>query len=182
MDKGYKIRDQNGLYFVTFAVVEWVDVFTRKEYADIVVESLIFCQKIKGLEIYSWCLMSNHLHLIVAAKEGYYLSDILRDFKKYTAKEILSAIDQNQSESRRNWMLWIFKQAGIKNTRNSSFQFWRQSNQPKELLTNRFKDQKLEYIHNNPVESGIVKCPQDYVYSSAINYSGEQGLIDVILL
>ncbi|MCX2744392.1 transposase [Mangrovivirga sp. M17] len=182
MDKGYKIRDQNGLYFVTFAVVEWVDVFTRRNYAEIVVDSLIFCQKNKGLEIYAWCLMSNHLHLIVAAKKGFNLSDILRDFKKYTAKEIISAINNNHSESRRNWMLWIFKQAGSKNNKNNSFQFWRQNNQPKELITNQFKDQKLDYIHNNPVESGLVKRPEDYVYSSASNYSGEQGLIDIILL
>jgi len=61
---GYKIIDQGGLYYVTFAVVSWVDVFTRKEYSDILIESLRYCQQEKGLVIYGWCIMSNHVHLI----------------------------------------------------------------------------------------------------------------------
>ena len=82
---GYKIRDQHGIYFLTFAVVEWVDVFTRKEYADIVIESLRYCIQHKGLKLYAWCIMSNHVHLIVSAEQGN-LSDVLRDFKKFTSK------------------------------------------------------------------------------------------------
>lgn len=81
---GYKIRDQQGIYFITFAVVEWIDVFTRKEYADIVIESLRFCIQHKGLRLYAWCIMSNHVHLIVSTEKGN-LSDVLRDFKKFPA-------------------------------------------------------------------------------------------------
>ncbi|SFS83464.1 transposase [Sphingobacterium wenxiniae] len=81
---GYAIRDQEGIHFITFAVVQWVDVFTRKEYTDIIIESLRYCQKNKGLKIYAWCIMSNHVHLIVSTHSPYHLSDILRDFKKYT--------------------------------------------------------------------------------------------------
>jgi REP element-mobilizing transposase RayT len=84
MAEGYKIRDQEACYFITFAIVEWVDVFTRCEYSDIVLESLRYCQKEKGLLIHAWCIMSNHLHLIVSVKEGGNLSDVLRDFKKFT--------------------------------------------------------------------------------------------------
>jgi len=83
---GYKIRDKEGIHFVTFAVVEWVDVFTRKEYRDILLDSLSHCQQEKGLLLHSWCLMSNHVHLVVSAKE-HNISDILRDFKKYTGKK-----------------------------------------------------------------------------------------------
>lgn len=93
------------MYFITFAVVEWVDVFTRKEYPNLVVESLQYCQKEKGLIIYTWCLLSNHLHLIISDQEGFTLSDILRDFKKFTSSSILKAIENNAQESRRNWML-----------------------------------------------------------------------------
>jgi len=93
--KGYKIRDQQAIHFITFAVVEWVDVFIRKEYRDIIIESLKYCQDKKGLNIYSWCLMSNHLHLIVSVKEGLSLSSVLRDFKKYTSNQIVQAIEQN---------------------------------------------------------------------------------------
>ncbi len=112
MDKGYKIRNNDGIYFLTFTIVEWVDVFTRNDYSDIIVESLKYCQQHKGLIIYSWCIMSNHVHLIVASKEGFNLSDTIRDFKKFTSKEILSSIEKNKRESRKKWMLRIFRSAG----------------------------------------------------------------------
>lgn len=179
MDKGYKIRNPNGIYFLTFAVVEWVDVFTRKEYADMVIESLKYCQQEKGLILYGYCLMHNHLHLIASSADEANLSDILRDFKKFTSKQIIKAIEENPKESRKNWMLWVFKNAGANNSKNKNYQFWRQDNQPKELETNAFKDQKLGYIHNNPVEAGIVLAPEHYVYSSAVNYAGGEGLLKV---
>ena len=79
-DGGYKIRNQAAIHFITFAVVEWVDVFTRRDYCDIVLDSIRFCQKEKGLLVHCWCIMSNHLHLIISAKNEN-LSDVLRDFK-----------------------------------------------------------------------------------------------------
>jgi REP element-mobilizing transposase RayT len=97
---GYKIRNQKEMHFVSFAVVGWVDVFTRKEYKDIVVENLKFCQKEKGLLLHGWCIMSNHVHLITSAKNEN-LSDILRDFKKFTSKQIFAAITKNETESRK---------------------------------------------------------------------------------
>ncbi len=181
MSKGYKIQNQSGIHFITFAVVEWVDVFTRKQYADIVVESLQYCQQKKGLVVYAWCLMSNHIHLIISAKDNN-LSAVLRDFKKYTASQILKAIEENNQESRKNWMLWIFESAGSKNSNNTKYQFWRQNNHPKELETNEFTDQKLDYIHKNPVEAGLVESPDEYNYSSAKNYAGRLGLLKVELL
>ncbi|MDI9363574.1 MAG: transposase [Flavobacterium sp.] len=95
---GYKIRDKEGVHFVTFAVVEWVDVFTRKDYRDVLLDSLRHCQQEKGLVLHSWCLMSNHVHLVVSAKE-HNTSDILRDFKKYTGKQIIKAIAEHPAES-----------------------------------------------------------------------------------
>jgi putative transposase len=166
---GYKIRDKEAIHFITFAVVEWVDVFTRQVYRNIIVESLRYCQQQKGLRLHAWCLMSNHLHLLLSAKEAN-LSDILRDFKKFTAKQIIVAIQKNEHESRKEWMLRIFKQQGEANSRNSSYQFWRQENHPKECYSPSFTVQKLLYIHNNPVEAGIVAKPEDYLYSSASAY------------
>ena len=99
-DGGYKIRNQAAIHFITFDVSEWVDVFTRKEYRDIVLESIRFCQKEKGLLLHSWCIMSNHLHLIISAKNEN-LSDVLRDFKKFTSKQVISAIENNSKESRK---------------------------------------------------------------------------------
>ena len=106
---GYKIRDKEGIHFVTFAVTEWVDVFTRREYREIVLDSIKHCQKEKGLILYAWCLMSNHVHLVVSAKNSD-TSDILRDFKKFTSKQIIKAIEEHPGESRKDWMLKIFKQ------------------------------------------------------------------------
>ena len=123
---GYKIRNQAAIHFITFAVVEWVDVFTRKEYCDIVLESIRHCQNERGLLVHAWCIMSNHLHLVISAK-NHNLSDILRDFKKFTSKQIITAIGANQHESRRDWMLRIFREEGLKNSRNTNYQFWRQS-------------------------------------------------------
>jgi putative transposase len=168
-DGGYKIRDKEGIHFVTFAVTEWVDVFTRREYRDIVLDSIRHCQKEKGLILYAWCIMSNHAHLVVSAKNND-TSDILRDFKKFTSKQIIKAIEEHPGESRKEWMLKIFKQAGEQNSRNTYYQFWRQDNQPKELYSDHFTKQKIEYIHNNPVEAGIVDKAEEYLYSSARDY------------
>jgi len=166
---GFKIRNREGIHFLTFAVVEWVDVFTRKEYTDILIESLKHCQKERGLLIYSWCIMTNHVHLVVSAKQND-ISEIVRDFKKFTSKAIINSIAEHPGESRKAWMLEIFKKAGEVNSRNSNFQFWRQDSQPKELFGVEFTNQKLEYIHNNPVEAGIVDKAEEYRYSSARDY------------
>jgi REP element-mobilizing transposase RayT len=180
-DGGYEIRNRKEIHFVTFSVVEWVDVFTRKEYRDIVIDSLKFCQKEKGLLLHGWCLMSNHVHLIASAKNEN-LSDILRDFKKFTSKKIIAAIDKSETESRKDWMLAIFKGQAAKNSHNVSYQFWRQDNQPKELYSPGFTVQKLNYIHNNPVEAGLVEKAEDYVYSSARDYmhGGHCGLLQLL--
>jgi hypothetical protein len=114
--------------------------------------------------------------------EGLVLSGIVRDFKKFTSSTIVKAISENRIESRKNWMLWIFKKAGEKNSNNKNFQFWRQDNHPEELISNKFKDQKLDYIHNNPVEAGFVDNPEDYRYSSARDYTGGKGILEVAFL
>ncbi len=113
--------------------------------------------------------MSNHIHLVISGKNNN-LSDILRDLKKYTSKNILNAIIKNDIESRKEWMINIFKRNGINNYKNKEYQFWRQNNQPKELFREKFIQQKLDYIHNNPVETGLVEKPEDYLLSSARNY------------
>ena len=168
---GYKIRNQAAIHFITFAVVEWVDVFTRKEYRDIVLESIKHCQVERGLWLHCWCIMSNHLHLIASAR-NHDLSDILRDFKKFTSKQIITAIENSKHESRRDWMLPTFRKGGEANSRNKNYQFWRQDNHPKECYSSAFTVQKINYIHNNPVEAGIVDKPEEYCYSSARDYFG----------
>ena len=179
MGTAYKFRNPEGIYFVSCAVVDWVDVFTRRMYRDAILESLRYCQEKKGLTLYAWCIMSNHLHLIIASKTGYRLSSTFRDFKKFTANQILKLIEQEYSESRKEWMLQLFRQAGQANSNNRHYQFWRQDNHPVEVQSNKFMDQKLEYVHLNPVQAGIVESPEEYLYSSARDYAGKKGLLDI---
>ena len=106
----YIIGDQHGYYFVTFTVVEWIDIFTRPIYRDILVASLNYCIKHKGLVVYGWVIMSNHIHLIISTKTYQEnISEIIRDFKKFTSGEIVWAISSDR-ESRREWMLSLMSQ------------------------------------------------------------------------
>ena len=174
--------ESNSIYFLTMTVVDWVDIFTREDYRHIIIDSLKYCQKEKGLEIYSWCLMTNHMHLIAASKENGQntLSDILRDFKKYTSKSIVEKIKEIP-ESRRKWLLDRFEFAGRYNKKIEFYKFWQDGNEPKEVYSEEFLQQKIAYIHQNPVRAGWVNEMQHYKYSSAIDYAGEKGIIDVIL-
>jgi putative transposase len=181
MSSRYAIKDQNAAYYLTITIVGWVDIFTRKPYRDSVVESLKYCQKEKGLELYGFVIMSNHIHLIARASDGYALSDILRDLKKYTPKQIINTI-QNEPESRREWMPGIFGHAGKSNSNNKDYQVWKQDNHAVELYSNSFITEKLDYLHNNPVRAGIVEKPEDYLYSSARNYAELEGLLEIVRL
>ena len=179
----YKITDQYAMYFLTWTTVGWVDIFTRKECAQLIVDSLRYCQESKGLILYAWVLMSNHLHLLASAKkESSGLSGITRDFKRHTAKQILKWI-KDDKESRRSWMDVVFKYYGKYNSNNEVFQVWQQYSHPKICYSPSFTMQKLDYIHWNPVEAGIVDKPEDYRYSSARNYLlRNDALLDVKLL
>ena len=179
----YKIQDQQGTYFVTFTVVGWLDIFVRKEYKDIIVNSLNYCIKEKGLLVYAWCLMTSHIHLIISCQEGFNLSAIIRDFKKYTAKNIINAIKEIP-ESRREWVVWYFEREGKKDARISKYKLWKPDNHAIQLYANETNiiQQKLDYIHENPVKEAIVAYSYDYIYSSAQDYSGKKGLVYIELM
>ncbi|MBC7912698.1 MAG: transposase [Pyrinomonadaceae bacterium] len=179
----YRFGDNTKPHFITFSVVNWIDVFTRESYKEILVESLDFCITEKGLILHAWIIMSNHVHLIVSAKEGFELAAIIRDFKKFTSRKIIESIESNAQESRKEWMIWMFKRAGAANSNNKVYQFWRQDNHPIELSTNEMIDQRLTYLHENPVRAGIVNFASHYKYSSAVDYYEEKaGLLKVELL
>lgn len=171
------------VYFVTMTVVDWVDVFTRPIYKHCVLESLVYCQKHKGLDIYSWVLMSNHLHMLVGLSgEDGSLSDVLRDFKKFTSKKLVELIANNNQESRKDWMLDRFYFAGKNDKKIKNHKFWQDGSYVEDVYSFDFFKQKLEYIHNNPVVLEIVEKPEDYLYSSARNYAGRVGVLDVLIV
>ncbi|MEM8525343.1 MAG: transposase [Bacteroidota bacterium] len=179
MSTRYKIHDQNALYFLTLTTVGWIDVFTRKECRDILLESLRYCQKHKGLVLNAYVIMSNHVHLIASAQEPHELSNILRDFKKYTAKQIKRHIEQSPKESRREWLLQLLQWYAKRTAGKKEFTLWQADNHPIELYSPTVIEQKLAYLHNNPVEAGWVERPEHYLYSSASNYYLGQGLLEV---
>lgn len=179
MSRKYKFHDSNKLYFVSFAVVYWIDLFIREEYKKIVLDSWKYCIKNKGMELYGWCIMSSHVHMIIGTN-GEKLENIMRDMKRHTSVQLREAIAKHPTESRREWLQWMMERAGRKNGNNANFQLWRQDNQPIELDSLKKQHDSLDYIHNNPVEAGIVEKAEDYLYSSARNYLGMEGKIEII--
>lgn len=178
----YKIHDQKDFYHVTFTVIDWIDVFIRDEYREIVIDSIKYCQKEKGLLVAAWVIMSSHIHMIIGTKDKN-IESIIRDLKSFTAKQIRKAIEEAKYESRKEWMLQRFYRAGRNNANNKDFQFWIQNNHPIQLSNSEMLRQRLNYIHYNPVKAGLVYEPEHWKYSSAHDYAGgTQGLIHLIML
>jgi putative transposase len=174
----YYIRNQHAVHFLTFTVVEWIDVFTKASYKIEIANSLEYCRSFKGLNLYAFCLMSNHIHLIVQTHEPFLLTDFIRDFKKFTAKAIIKKINE-EPESRRSWMINQFRDAGKFDKRITTFKFWQEGYHSIQLETNEMIEQKLNYIHQNPVRALTVEHAEDYLYSSARNYAGMDGTIGI---
>lgn len=193
MSSKYKFRNPDGCYFVTFAVVGWVDLFTRNMYKDILIESRKYCQQNKGLLIHAYVIMTNHVHMIISRNTDVLLEEIMRDMKKFTSVKIIAAI-KSEPESRREClpagqagMLDIFKEAGASNSNNTLYQLWQQDNHPIECDTSEILQQKMEYlpgrqagVHENPVRAGFVEKAEDWIYSSAGDYyANRKGLIEL---
>jgi REP element-mobilizing transposase RayT len=182
MSRSHKFHNPQGLYFVSFAVTDWIDVFTKRNYVDIVLECLRFCQEKKGMEIFAWVVMSNHVHLVFRSVEGQKPELLLGDFKRFTSKKLVEAIKENPNESRKEWMLEQFALAAENSSNVKHHQFWRHDNKPIELWSNAVIDEKIDYIHNNPVNAGIVEQPEHYLLSSASDYAGSKGLLENVIV
>jgi len=170
------------LHFVTFTVIEWIDAFIRDEYRQVVVNSIKFCQQNKGLEVYGYVIMPSHVHMIIGRNKEANLEEIVRDMKSFTSSTIRKMINNSKEvgESRKEWMMKMLQDAGRRNSNNRDFQFWQQHNRPIELWTLDVFNQKLEYIHNNPVQAGFVDEPDSWLYSSARNYSKKRSYIEIL--
>ncbi len=178
MSRNYKFRNPNGIYFVSFATVYWIDVFTRQTYLAVLADSIVYCRKEKGMELFAYCFMPSHVHLIVRSAHGD-LSGLIRDFKRHTSKKVVKQIASNPQESRKEWLLQMFEQAGKEKGNISNYQFWQHHNKPIELWSANVIKQKLDYIHQNPVQSGFVTKPEDWKYSSARNFGGDCSVLEI---
>lgn len=150
----------------------WLDkCIYASVYCDEIIANLNYCIENKGLRIYAFVIMPSHIHLIAKVENEGNLSDVLRDFKSHTSKKIISMIEESESESRKKWLLYMFEFFGKKQIHNKKYQFRQQNNHAFDLFSNKFIDQKVDYIHNNPVEARIVTEPFYYVYSSANEFT-----------
>ncbi len=179
MSTVYRFAASDVPHFITMTLVEWVDLFSRKCYKDIVIESFKYCIANKGLKIHAYIIMTNHIHAIVSSGPEKDLSVIIRDFKRFTARELYEALCSNGMESRKNWLKWIFDSQGSRSSSNKNMKIWKHENHPVPLDMNNMMDQKLDYIHDNPVRAGICYQGEDYIYSSAGFYAGRESLLEI---
>ncbi|MCC8359857.1 REP-associated tyrosine transposase [Salinimicrobium sediminilitoris] len=180
MKAGYIIKDQSRPHFLTATVVDWVDIFSRQIYRDCILDSLTYCVQNKGMVVYGYVIMTNHIHLIIKSEKGE-LSNLLRDFKKFTATKILEHL-QNCGESRREWILERLALTTLTHSRNKNYQVWKYGNHPEEIYSSKFLWSKLDYIHLNPVRAGFVSRASHYTYSSASNYVNGKGIFEHVTL
>ncbi len=166
MSERRKANVSGAVYFITLTVVDWVDVFTRRELAEKILVNIRYCQQHKALEVFAYVIMPSHLHLIVR-REGGLLSEWLRDFKSFTAKRVLHLIETHPGESRSEWLMEHSSRRGQAASQNREFAFWKKDSHPIELYTSAVVAQKINYIHMNPVEAGLVSEPDHYRLSSA---------------
>ncbi|MPL95770.1 hypothetical protein SDC9_41942 [bioreactor metagenome] len=160
-------------------LVNWVELFGAEKYRNIVIDGLKFCQENKGLRIFVWVIMPSHIHLVADSLNGN-LSKTIGEFKRHTSKTIYDEL-KRETEFDSTEFLTLFRDFSTLHSRNNDYQVWIQDNHPVELFSSKFIDQKIDYIHNNPVKAGYVEKTEDYLYSSARNYADMPELIDVEL-
>jgi len=167
--------NENEPHFITLTVIEWINIFTKKRYFDSIINSLKFCQNKKGLQIYEFVLMTNHLHMIIQVKKPNNLSSVIRDFKQFTTNEIMRLLENDN----RKHILSLLNKSFYKKA-GTIKQIWQRDNYPEVIQTEKFYNNKVEYIHHNPVKAGYVEKPEDWLYSSARNmYLNDDSILAV---
>ena len=163
--KPFSITDLAELYFCTDTIVGWQNVFASPDFFNIIVNSLKHCQKKKGLRVHGYVIMPNHIHSILSARDGN-LSDILRDFKRFSSQRISEMLRTSSNERLLKFIGTAARRAGKGNT----FKVWQSGSHPEAITSRHFSFQELNYIHNNPVRKGYVARPEHWLYTSARNY------------
>lgn len=180
MSRNYKFHDSHGTYFVSFATVQWVDIFVRDEYMRLFLDSVQRQEK-NGLQLNAYCIMTNHVHLVFSATKGN-PGILINQIKSQFSKKFISLLLNNKSEYRKNRLLDMFINEAKATSASKHYKLWQHNNKPIELWSNHVIDQKINYIHNNPVKAGMVARPEHWKYSSARTYLGEEGMIDIVVL
>lgn len=168
--------------FITLQTVDWVDLFIRPVYKQMIVHSLNHFIESKGLVVYAWCLMTHHLHLLAKSDNDTAIADLENEYRTFTNTKLLEAID-TEPAVRKEWMLGRFKNYSLFGF-GKKLQVWEGSNssafasmkQPELII------EHIGYIHQSPVRDKIVDTPAEYLYSSARDYTGSRGLVQITKL
>ena len=165
-------ENENKIHFLTFTTIEWIDIFTKPPYFQLLLNSMEYCRNNLGLMVYGYVFMTNHIHVIWQAKIGYQLSQIVLSYKRFTTEKIEALI----KEDNRKHIAGLIGTSFFKKPGNR-FQVWRDYNYPEVIETDIFLQEKLNYIHNNPAKKRYVEKPENWLYSSAKFYvSGDCSL------
>jgi len=161
-------KELNYAYFVTWTIVDWRNIFSEDLYCQIALDSLAYIRSHKKTELNAFVLMPPHIHAILWPNDGTLLSDVVRDFKRFTSRKISN---EAEKENRTDW-LKSFTQARQHNRAQdiSKYQVWQEGSHPEAIFTEEFARQKMDYIHLNPVKAGLVKNAEEWSYSSARAY------------
>jgi REP element-mobilizing transposase RayT len=169
----YRIFEQDCPYFMTWTVVGWLAVFTRREAVDILYDCWRFLQQHRHFQLFGYVILENHLHLIASAPQ---LPKVIKEAKSYTARQIIDLLEKRAATV----LLKQLQFEKLAHKEQSDYQVWQEGSHPEQIQHDEMMWQKLEYMHNNPVERGYVDDPLHWRYSSARNYAGLPGLIDVV--
>lgn len=181
MSTKYRFHKPDAAYFISFATINWVDIFTREIYFEILIDSINFCRKSKGLELYCYCIMPNHVHMIFRSL-SHDPAGLIRDFKGYASRDLIKVIKENPQEIRKEYLLKMFEGAGSTKSNVEKYQLWQHDNKPIVLFSNKVIKQKFDYVHNNPVKEGLVLNAVDWKYSSARNYYGDNSVVEIDIM
>ncbi|MEA3315549.1 MAG: transposase [Campylobacterota bacterium] len=168
----YKIYEQTQPHFLTLTILHWIPIFTNKDSVDILLDSFRYLQKEDNLQIYSYVILENHLHLVASSDD---ISYTMRRFKSFTAKNILKLLQERNITTILD-QLAFYKKAHKK---TAQYQLWQEGYQPKLIKDDKMMIQKINYIHQNPVKRGFIDEARYWRYSSARDYEGIKGLIEV---
>ncbi len=172
MKSRYKIIEGNYPHFVTSTIVEWLPVFTKDIYFNIIIESLKFCRSKKGLKVHAYVILDNHLHMIIS---GEHLAKTIKEFKMFTARKIIDTLKENNVK----WLLTELEFYKKRQKINSQYQVWQEGYHPQVLDTDTKLEQKIGYTHNNPVKRGLVRKQEDWIYSSARDFAGFKSVMEI---
>jgi putative transposase len=168
----YKIYSDQQPHFFTITIVEWIPLFMNPAIVALVLESLRFVQKERQVILDAYVIMEHHLHLIASGPDP---GKTMKEFKSFTARKVIDFLKGHNSVP----LLEKLRRAKLRHKKESEYQLWQEGSHPEEIHNEKMLIQKIEYIHNNPVRRGYVDEPKHWRYSSARNYEGEKGLLEI---